>query len=181
MNSFISKNKTLLIIGAFLLLLIFTKIGRAFKAIIGTFTGTAEGVESAIGAVTGASQKADSEANLNALQTNVNSAYVNKANLHKALSYYSSMSETLYTSMEHWQPASFTLPESIYTELSKLNKDELVQIYKDFGLRDNHVFLINQGRGDLIWWFKQELSDPWFFGFNYRTEMQKIWSKTGLW
>lgn len=74
------------------------------------------------------------------------------------------------------------LSDDVYKELQTYSKADLIQLYKDFGVKENKSLkLFSNGSGDLIYWFKVELKDPLFFGFEYLTEMKKIWEKTGLW
>lgn len=165
---------------ALLALLVLPKIIRVLKNLF----GAAEDVSGAFGGLvsdlTGNTVREQSKENLEAIKKDIES--LKPTNLSRTQPYYRDMAESLYRSMQSWQPRDFTLSESIYKELAGLTKDDLLQIVKDFGVRKNVAFsVVDQGSGDLIWWFKRELEDPMFFGFKWRTEMQKIFEKTGLW
>lgn len=144
----------------------------------GTVVETAkDGIKYTSDTISGKRIKADQDELVSTLKSHIDSIQTPRAV--KPHTYHVAMATKLYDSMQAWQPSSFTISSETFNELEKLNADDLLAIYKVFGIRKNTAFaVIDQGRGDLIMWLKNELEDSWFGDFS---RMGKIWAKTKKW
>lgn len=161
----------------------FGKIGDYLSSMFAPSKAVFDALTEKIGKLTGENLREQEKEIVDKAKSNIEAVPVDSGNLKHPAAYYENKVNELYNGMQGLQSNDFTLSEDLYRELKTLNIDELKQIYRLFGIKQNQALfgLINNGQGDLIYWFKNELKDPWFFGFNYYTEMYNIWKNTGLW
>jgi Sec-independent protein translocase protein TatA len=88
---------------------------------------------------------------------------------------YISIANQLEQAMNH----SGTDETTIFKLLQPLQTNELIQVYKDFGIRRNYVFGVEFVTGDLFQWFQEEFSG-WFDGDSL-DKLKAIYKPTGLW
>lgn len=113
---------------------------------------------------------------IRAKEKRVAATQVRLSTLPKSATYYQDLADDLYSEMQSW----FNVDEEKLLDICKpLTKDELLAVYKAFGVKDNKVLGVAQSTGTLIDFFKKCLSDG--LTGNDKTNMKAIWKKTGLW
>lgn len=88
--------------------------------------------------------------------------------------------QTIAQAMQDAMSASGTDGGTLLELHKGLNVEELKQVYKEFGIRDNKIFGLTAMTGNLIEWFIYECTDAYDKKM-LLPELQKIWKPTRLW
>jgi hypothetical protein len=70
--------------------------------------------------------------------------------------------------------------DKLISTLKPLNKDELIAVFKAFGVKENTVLGVASMTGTIFDFYQKYLTDS-TFGGNDLTDMWNVWKKTGLW
>lgn len=116
----------------------------------------------------------DSEDKRKKVEDAIGGVTVDSSKLTRPLFWYSNAANQLYDLMDHAGTGDLF---SIISD--SLSKDDLLQLYVEYGSRQVNFFgwFGSDGDKDLVSTIKDELEDsPWD-----QSRMQAIWQKTGLW
>ena len=109
---------------------------------------------------------------------------VNTSNLTKSPEAYQNIANILYENMQYTQFFDMDNFDKIWVEIKDLNPDELKAVYKAFGIRKNFNWGVEMLEGNLVEWFKKEISNHWYsnkwFGNGY-DKLKQLFAPTGLW
>jgi hypothetical protein len=122
----------------------------------------------------------ETTAQIKAKEAQVKKITYRSSNLTQKLDHYQQIADAQYKELESYLNVD---EDRLIAMLKPLNKDELIAVYKCFGVRDSTSTtggLLATGTGNIFDFYNEILTDSTFGGQDL-TDMRKIWLKTGLW